>query len=102
MVLPTGNLLKAARALAGLLLCPIFWCDPLGYLAVLRTARPLSEEEKNHLWATDSFPRWDWQPDSPDNDSPFEWKASDWGTLDGRLVALDYAAPVLFCDDVSI
>jgi hypothetical protein len=38
-------------------------------------------------------------PSSPDNSHPFEWKASDWGELDGRLVAVDYAAPVLFPDD---
>jgi hypothetical protein len=83
------------------MLCPILWCDPLGLIVLLRTARPLSEKERDHLWATDGFPKWDWEPDSADNESPFEWKPSDWGRLDGRLVALDYAVPVLSCDDTS-
>jgi hypothetical protein len=44
---------------------------------------------------TDGFPDWD---DMPPNDEglPFEFKASDWDWLDGRLVALDYSAPALF------
>jgi hypothetical protein len=83
------------------MLCPILWCAPLGIILVSRAARPLREEEKNHLIDTNEFPDWDWEHGSPDNESPFEFKASDWGVLDGRVVALDYAAPVLFCDDVS-
>jgi hypothetical protein len=55
---------------------------------------PLGEEEKNRLIETDGFPDWDWEPDSPDNGSPFEYKASDWGMFNGRVVALDYAAPL--------
>jgi hypothetical protein len=62
--------------------CPILWCDPLGLMAAVRTARPLSEEERDHFWDTDGFPDWDWEPGSPDNSHPFEWKASDWGELD--------------------
>jgi hypothetical protein len=84
------------------MLCPILWCDPFGLMAMSRRARPLSEEEKDHFLDTDKFPDWDWEQGSPDNSHPFEWKASDWGMLDDRLVALDYAAPVLFCDDDSI
>jgi hypothetical protein len=83
------------------MLCPVLWCAPLGIILASRAARPLREEEKNQFLDTDGFPDWDWEPNSPDNGSPFEYKASDWGRLDGRLVALDYAAPVLFCDDVS-
>ena len=48
---------------------------------------------KNHLIETDGFPDWDYVP--PDEASPFEYKASDWGWLGGRLVALDYSAPGL-------
>jgi hypothetical protein len=80
------------------MLCPIIWCLPLGIILVSRAACPLGEEEKNRLIETDGFPDWDWEPDSPDNGSPFEYKASDWGMLNGRVVALGYAAPVLFCD----
>lgn len=38
-------------------------------------------------------PGWDYVPGGPSE--PFEYKASDWGYLDGRSVALDYAAPAL-------
>lgn len=79
------------------MLCPIIWCAPWGILLVSRAARPLSEEEKDHLLRTAGFPDWNWERDT-DNRSPFEFKASDWGRLDGRLVSLDYAAPVLFPD----
>jgi hypothetical protein len=81
------------------MLCPILWSAPYGILLVSRAACPISEEETNNLKKTNGFPEWDWEPDSPDNNGPFEHKASDWGRLDGRLVSLDYAAPVLFVDD---
>jgi hypothetical protein len=47
---------------------------------------------------TDGFPDWDYMPPN-DVGHPFEWKAEDWGWLDGRLVALDYSAPALFPTD---
>jgi hypothetical protein len=39
---------------------------------------------------------WDY-PRGPDDqdECPFEPKASDWGWLDGRPVAIDYSAPML-------
>jgi hypothetical protein len=43
---------------------------------------------------TDSFPDWDYV--RPDETKPFEYKVSDWGLVDGRIVALDYSAPALF------
>lgn len=43
---------------------------------------------------TDGFPDWDYVPPN-DEGLPFEFKASDWGWLDG-LVALDYSALALF------
>jgi hypothetical protein len=76
------------------MLCPVLWCSHNGALLVARAARPLTEEEKDHFMDTDTFPEWDYMP--PDDDGhPFEWKASDWGWLDGRLVAIDYSAPML-------
>jgi hypothetical protein len=42
--------------------------------------------------ATKGFPDWDYKPG--DDEHPFEWKRSDWGWLNGRLVALDYSTPV--------
>jgi hypothetical protein len=43
------------------------------------------------LLDTDGFPDWDYMP-GEDGD-PFESKASDWGQINGRLVALDYSTP---------
>ena len=58
-------------------------------------ANPLTEPERDHLMKTDGFPDWDYLPPN-DEGHPFEYKASDWGWLDGQLVALDYSAPALF------
>jgi hypothetical protein len=75
------------------MLCPILATMPFGIAVVMPWARPLTENEKNYLIKTDGFPDWDYVP--PDETAPFEYKASDWGWLDGRLVALDYSAPAL-------
>jgi hypothetical protein len=71
-------------------LCPLLWAAPFGLLNVMRRAIPLTEDQRQHLHRIDGFPKWDYMPDGPS--SPFEHKASDWGYLDGRLVALDYPA----------
>jgi len=75
------------------MLCPIIAALPYGLAIVMRRAAPLSEAEKDYLIETDGFPDWDYVP--PDDTAPFEYKASDWGRLEGRLVALDYSAPAL-------
>ena len=75
------------------MLCPIYGISPFGVAVVMPLARPLTENEKNHLIDTNGFPDWDYMP--PDETAPFEYKASDWGRLDGHLVALDYSAPAL-------
>jgi len=75
------------------MLCPVIWCSPLGIVLIARTAIPLTEAEMEARMASDDFPDWDYVP--PDEGHPFEWKASDWGWLDGKLVALDYSAPAL-------
>jgi hypothetical protein len=61
---------------------------------VARAAIPLTEAEHHHFMDTDGFPDWDYVP--PDEKEPFEYKASDWGWLDGRIVAVDYAARALW------
>ena len=76
------------------MLCPALWCARSGSVLVARAARPLTLEERDHLWKIEGFPDSDYVP--PDETEPFEYKPSDWGWLDDRLVALDYAAPVLF------
>ena len=64
---------------------------PRGYHAACAA---LSEDEAERLRNTRGFPDWDYVP--PDDECPFEFKASDWGRLpDGRLVALDYSMPAL-------
>ena len=76
------------------MLCPVLACLPFGVGLLMQRARPLSEDECQHLKTADAFPDWDYVP--PDEGHPFEHQASDWGRLsDGRLVALDYSTPAL-------
>jgi hypothetical protein len=89
-----AGLYKRVSARRRAMLCPIFWCAPAGTILLARTACPITEQERDHLRETDGFPDWDYVP--PDESCPFEYKASDWGRLNGRLVALDYSAPALF------
>jgi hypothetical protein len=57
----------------------------------MTAAVPLTETEKDGLIDSDGFPDWDYMPG--EDGEPFEYKASDWGRLDGRLVAVDYSTP---------
>ena len=71
------------------MLCPILWSAPLGLVNIMRRAVPLTQDDQLNRIATDDFPDWEYMPGGPGE--PFEYKESDWGYLDGRLVALDYA-----------
>lgn len=75
------------------MLCPVLWCEPTGKVLLARAARPLTQGECDHLMRIHGFPDWDYMRGG--EASPFKYKASDWGLLGGRLVALDYSAPVL-------
>ncbi|GEP06865.1 hypothetical protein [Methylobacterium oxalidis] len=75
------------------MLCPVVQSLFDGWVLVMRAARPLSDEEAATHLAADTYPDWDYVPGG--EDEPFEYKASDWGMLDGRLVALDYSAPAI-------
>ncbi len=70
------------------MLCPVLMAFPLGIALVMERAEPLSDHEAgDYLQRTR-----DWDYAGPgDQECPFEPKASDWGRLDGRLVALDYS-----------
>jgi hypothetical protein len=57
----------------------------------MTAAIPLTETEKDKLIDSDGFPDWDYMPG--EDGEPFEYKASDWGWIEGRLVALDYSTP---------
>ena len=73
------------------MLCPVRWCLRNGDLLVMAAARPLTETERDELLLSTGFPDWDYQPG--EDSEPFEHKASDWGWLQQRLVALDYSTP---------
>jgi hypothetical protein len=76
------------------MLCPVLATVPLAVALIMPRAQPLTEEEKVFLIESDGFPDWDYI--RPDETVPFEYKAFDWGRLEGKLVALDYSAPALF------
>jgi len=76
------------------MLCPVVWCSNNGAVLVAQAAVPLTQGEMNHFFATGGFQNWDYLPWDAEPDQ-FEWKASDWGWLDGKLVALDYSTPAL-------
>ena len=72
------------------ILCPLLWIAPFGLVNVMRRAVPLTLGQHQELHRNHGSPKWDYMPGGPS--SPLEHKASDWGNLDGRLVALDYPA----------
>jgi hypothetical protein len=72
-------------------LCPVLWCSDNGAVLVMPRAEPIREDEFDSLFENGRIPFLD---HIHDKDSPFEWKPSDLGWLDGRIVALDYSANV--------
>jgi hypothetical protein len=72
------------------MLCPLLWAAPFGLVNVMRRAIKLTWDEQQALLDNDGFPDWDYMPPGPSE--PFEYKESDWGYLNGQLVALDYPA----------
>jgi hypothetical protein len=73
------------------MLCPVHWCSwPAILLIMSRAATPVTQAQIGDLKAR-AWSEWDYLGHN-DDVCPFEWKPSDWGVLDGRLVAVDYAA----------
>jgi len=71
------------------LLCPSLRLLLGGQILLARRAEPVSEEEFKRDWLKRAL-AWDYR--GPGDESfPFECKAIDWGKLEGRLVAVDYA-----------
>jgi hypothetical protein len=70
----------------------------------MKRATPLTDAEARDLEAGDQLPDWGYDPHdrtkSGFEENPFELlaKGSDWGRIDGRLVSLDYSAPVIDMD----
>jgi hypothetical protein len=73
------------------MLCPVRWWSAGGQLLAMASAQPLSKADHEELLDDDGFPDWDYMPG--EDGQPFEFKASDWGRIKGRLVALDYSTP---------
>jgi hypothetical protein len=73
------------------MLCPVLWCSRPAFISIMRRAdspitRGALDERKAVAWL-------EWDYAGPGDDGhPFEWKPSDWGYLDGRVVAIDYGA----------
>lgn len=72
------------------MLCPVLASLPGGVASLRPRAKPTSQAEADHLLKTGGYPDWDYAGIG-DDPCPFEWSAGDWGWLDGKLVALDYA-----------
>ncbi len=88
-----ANLFRRTTSMRRAMLCPVLWCSHNGALLIANSATPLTEEEASMLRKARGFP--DWYYCGPGDDPcPIEPKASDWGRLKGRLVALDYSATV--------
>jgi hypothetical protein len=80
------------------MLCPVLWCSRPALVSIMKRARtPVTkgalDERKGVAWL-----EWDYTGPSDDG-LPFEWKPSDWGYLDDRVVAVDYAATAELQDD---
>ena len=82
------------------MLCPVLWCSDSGGVLVARAAIPLKEDELNRAFRNGSLSDWDYSPWDRE-ESPFEYKPSDWGWLPGcpHPIALDYSTPALTTPD---
>lgn len=69
-------------------LCPVLWCSAAGEVLVMPAVAPISDEQLAQMEAY-SFWWWDGEPGDPG--APFEGKREDWGSLNGTVVATDYA-----------
>ena len=74
-------------------LCPVPWSDPRGRVLAMPAASPLSGPQFRTMRR--SAQNW-WGYDFCGPTSPWEHKPQDWGVLDGRIVAVDYAGVALF------
>jgi hypothetical protein len=105
-----ADLFQSATAARKAMLCPAVWCSKSGIVLIARRARPLTQQQFNSIWGR-TLRRWDgdysdsgpvlpdWDEGGPRGlESPFEPKPSNWGWLDGRLVALDYSVQIAVSD----
>lgn len=91
-----AKLYRNANATRRALLCPVLWVSRNGLVQIMKAASPLTEMMSldEYMEAVDV---WDYMPG--EDSCPFEPKASDWGWLEGRMVALDYSTPAWEADE---
>jgi hypothetical protein len=89
-----ADLYRRSKSVRKSMLCPVLWCSRSGGLQIARRAgTPVTQAEVNDLKKNlTAWSEWDYAG-AGDDECPFEWKPTDWGYLNGRLVAVDYAAP---------
>jgi hypothetical protein len=76
------------------LLCRVLWCSRPAIILVMRRAKtPITQAQLEELKSleTGAFRKWDYSGQG-DDCCPFEWKPDDWGMVNGKIVAVDYAA----------
>lgn len=91
-----AKLYRSANATRRALLCPVVWVSRNGFVQIMRAAKPLTEMMSCDEYV-DVVDVWDYRPG--EDSCPFEPKASDWGWLEGRMVALDYSTPAWEADE---
>lgn len=91
-----AKLYRDANATRRALLCPVLWVSRNGLVQIMKAASPLTQmmSPDKYMEAVDV---WDFTPG--EDSCPFEPKASDWGSLEGRMVALDYSTPAWEADE---
>jgi hypothetical protein len=86
-----ADLYRSVNATRRALLCPVLWVSRNGAVQIMRAAKPLNDMMSLAEY-TEAIEAWNYMPG--EDSCPFEPKASDWGWLKGRRVALDYSTPV--------
>lgn len=79
------------------ILCPVVACTSKGTVLVQRRARMLTQAEFDRHADAGELPEWEYVPRT--QGSPIEEKASSYGYLSGRIVAVDYAAHELISQE---
>lgn len=84
-----ANLYRTSNEERRAMLCPVLWVASHGAILAMQAAVPLQEmmSEEQYL---EMASRW-WDAALDNEPCPFEPGARNWGQLDGRLVAIDYA-----------
>ncbi|MGY3133471.1 hypothetical protein ACVWZM_004153 [Bradyrhizobium sp. USDA 4501] len=91
-----SKLYRSGNATRRALLCPVVWVSRNGFVQIMRAAKPLTEMMSFDEYM-DVVDVWDYIP--REDSCPFEPKVSDWGWLEGRMVALDYSPPAWEADE---